>query len=392
MATQTLAAPTPTPSCRTDWLTTTYKVPKARAIEQNLDYFHRLGEHLLPNGEWSPPHAGRHYTHVLRHDTGMSIEFTPEGAGARNQGLMAVNLPGQVWGALDALERLVVITDVSHLDGYYRCTRWDAQITNLNPPITAEEFARKADAKEIWAKRFGQGMPYGRKNMHNEWVVPPSFYFGAKSSNVIARVYDHGVKWQWPVPSLRFELELRKTWANDHFDRLRRTAEHELSTEAGDLQAESLCVKSALKQHLQLKDTTKWTGKRFPKNWVTQAPDLPWYEAMIDGTYDTLQATHKPVATWERSQQLAVEQYGRKCAKQMLLDCSRTGTKFSEQALMFAARMAATMQPEDLLELKEVIPQEAWAKLREDFHDLTGVIADAVEELEAAKGAKPPRG
>ena len=59
---------------------------------------------------------------------------------------------------------------------------------------------------------------------------------------------------------------------------------------------------------------------------------------------------------------------------------------------MFAARMAATMQPEDLLELKEVIPQEQWPKLREDFHELTGGIADAVEELEAAKGAKPPRG
>jgi hypothetical protein len=89
---------------------------------------------------------------------------------------------------------------------------------------------------------------------------------------------------------------------------------------------------------------------------------------------------------------LAVEQYGRKCAKQMLLDCATTGTQFTEQAAVFAARMAATMQPEDLLELKEVIPPEQWDTLRSNFHDLTGGIADAVEELEAEKGAKPPRG
>ena len=392
MATQTLTAPTPTPSCRTDWATWTFKTPSTNQVDEKFEYFGRLGDHLLPRGEWSHPRVGRHFTHVTEHSSGMTIEFTPEGGGKRNQGLMAVSLPGQVWGSLDALERLVVLADVPSLNGYYRCTRWDAQLTTLDPPVSIEEFVELADSKKIWAVRCGQGQPYGKKNMHNEWVTPPSYYFGAKGSPAMARVYDHGAKWQWPVPSLRFELQLRKQWANDHFDRLRRTADHELSNQAGDLRAEELCVKSALKQHLKLKDTSKWTGKRLPKNWAQTAPELPWYEEMLQGTYDTLKATHKPVATWERSQQLAVEQYGRKCAKQMLLDCARTGTKFTEQAAMFAARMAATMQPEDLLELKEVIPQEQWPKLREDFHELTGGIADAVEELEAAKGAKPPRG
>lgn len=392
MATQTLTAPDPTPSCRTDWATWTFKTPKTREVDEKLEYFGRLGDHLLPRGEWSQPRAGRHFTHVTEHSSGMTIEFTPDGGGHRNQGLMAVSLPGQVWGALDSMERLVVISDVPQLVGYYRCTRWDAQLTSISPPITAADFVRHAEEKSIWPVRFGQGQPYGKKNMHNEWVSPPSYYFGAKGSAVMARVYDHGAKWQWPVPSLRIELQLRKQWANDHYDRLRRTADHELSSEAGDLRAEELCVKSALKQHLRLKDTSKWTGKRLPKNWASQAPDLSWYDEMLGSTYDTLKATHRPSATWERAQQLAVEQYGRKCAKQMLLDCATTGTKFTEQAAMFAARMAATMQPEDLLELKEVIPPEQWETLRSNFHDLTGGIADAVDELEAEKGAKPPRG
>lgn len=392
MATQTLAAPSPSASCRTDWATWTFKTPKAKQIEENLEYFYRLGEHLLPNGEWSPPHSGRHFTHILKHDSGMSCEFTPEGKGQRNQGLMAINLPGQVWGAMEALERLIVIADVGELAGYYRCTRWDAQLTTLSAPITAEQFVQRANEKSLWAVRYGQGMAYGRQNLHNDWIIPPSYYFGARGSNAMARVYDHGAKWRWPVPSLRFELELRKQWANDHFSRLQRTANQELENEAGDLYAEEISVKSALKQHLRLKDTSKWVGKRLPKNWAQTAPDLDWYEELLDKTHDTLKATHKPVATWERAQELAIEQYGRKCAKQMIVDCAKRGMPFHEVASIFAARMAATMQPEDLLDLKEVIPEEQWETLRNNFHDLTGEIAEMVDELQLAKKGNPPRG
>jgi len=392
MAIQTLAAPEPTASCRTDWATWTFKTPKQEQIEENLEYFYRLGDHLLPKGEWSPPHAGRHYTHVVKHDSGISVEFTPNGSNARNQGTMAISVPGQAWGALDALERLVVISDVGELPGYYRCTRWDAQLTTLDPPMNAEEFVRRADEKSIWAVRYGQGMAYGRKNLHNEWLQQPSYYFGARGSNAMARVYDHGVKWRWPMPTLRFELELRKQWANDHFSRLQRTAGHELTTDGGDLYAEEMSVKSALKQHLKLKDTSKWVGKRLPKNWAQTAPDLGWYDELLDKTHDPLKATHRAAATWERAQELAIEQYGRKCAKQMLLDCWQQGSHFTDQAVLFAARMAATMQPEDLLELKEVIPQEEWEALRHKFHVLTGDIAEMIDEAEAEKGAKPPRG
>ena len=392
MATQTLSAPTPAASCRTDWATWTFKTPKQSQIEEILDYFYRLGDHLLPKGEWTPPHAGRHFTHVLKHDSGITAEFTPVGKGQRNQGMMAVSLPGQIWGALDALERLVVISDAPQLCGYYRCTRWDAQLTTLDPPLTASEFVKRANEKSLWAVRYGQGMAYGRQNLHNEWIVPPSYYFGARSSNAMARVYDHGQKWGWPVPTLRFELELRKQWANDHFERLHRTATHELEHQAGDIYAEEMSVKSALKQHLKLKDTSKWVGKRLPKNWAQTAPDLGWYEELLDKTHDSLKATHRPVATWERAQELAIEQYGRKCAKQMIVDAAKRGMKFADVASIFAARMAATMQPEDLLELKEVIPEEQWETLRSNFHDLTGEIAELVDEIETAKGAKPPRG
>lgn len=392
MATIQLQAPLPQSSCRTDWATWTFKTDDNEKIEEKLEYFGRLGDHLLPTGKWSEAHAGRHFTHVIEHDSGMTIEFTPQHTNKRNAGLTAVSLPGQIWGALDAIERLVVIADVGQLAGYYRCTRWDAQITTIEPPMSIEEFVRRAEEKSIWAVRYGQGQPYGKKNLHNEWVEPPSYYFGAKGSAAMARVYDHGVKWQWPIPSMRLELQLRKQWASDHFERLRRTADHELSVEAGDLRAEELCVKSALKQHLKLKDTSKWTGKRLPKNWASQAPDLPWYEELVDTTYDSLKATHRPVTTWERSKTVCAEQYGRKVTKQLLLDACTQGTSFSDQALIFAAQMASQLVPEDLLELKAVIPEEQWDTLRDNFHTLTGDVADLVDEIAIEKGAKPPRG
>ena len=76
----------------------------------------------------------------------------------------------------------------------------------------------------------------------------------------------------------------------------------------------------------------------------------------------------------------------------MIVDCAKRGMKFTDAASIFAARMAATMQPEDLLELKDVIPEEQWEVLRNQFHDLTGEIAEMVDELEAEKKTKPPRG
>jgi hypothetical protein len=328
----------------------------------------------------------------MQHPSGISTEFTPPSTGDRNQGVMAVSIPGACWGALSAERRLELISDVPLLEGFYRCSRWDAQLTTLDPEVTVREFVRDVEEGKIWPKRFGSGNAYGDRNLHGDYLKPPTQYFGAKESNVMARIYDHGAVHDWPIASLRFELQFRKQWANDHWDRLLKRAKIEMESESGEPECEERTVKQALKAHLDLRDTTKWVGKRKPKNWAQEAPELDWYQRLLAVPHDRLKATHRPEATWQRAQEVMIEQYGRKCAKQLLVDMAKDGTKYTDQCSVLGIKLAAMLKPEDLLELLAVLPEDQAEETRKVFHALTGIASDFVDEIDDIKGRKHPRG
>ena len=151
-------------------------------------------------------------------------------------------------------------------------------------------------------------------------------------------------------------------------------------------------MKQALKAHLDLRDTSKWAGKRKPKNWAQEAPELGWYERLLAVPHDRLKATHRPEATWQRAQEVMIEQYGRKCAKQLLVDMAKDGSKYTDQCSVLGIKLAAMLKPEDLLELLAVLPEEQAEETRKVFHALTGIASDFVDEIDEIKGAKPPRG
>ena len=94
-----LAAPEAQESCRTDYGSFSYQVIKNEQIQELVTWTDDLARFLLPAGKWEGPHRGRHFTHVLKHDTGISLEFTPPTDAARNSGVAVVNLPGAIWGA-----------------------------------------------------------------------------------------------------------------------------------------------------------------------------------------------------------------------------------------------------------------------------------------------------
>jgi hypothetical protein len=328
----------------------------------------------------------------MQHPSGISTEFTPPTTGDRNQGVMAMSIPGACWAALSAENRLELITDVPLLDGFYRCSRWDAQLTTLDPEVTIREFVRDVEAGKIWPKRFGSGNAYGERNLHGDYLKPPTQYFGAKESQVMARIYDHGAVHDWPMASMRFELQFRKQWANDHWDRLHTRAKTEMASESGSPECEELMVKKALRHHLDLRDTTQWVGKRKPKNWAQKAPTLDWYERLLDTPHEKFKATHRPEATWERAQEVMIEQYGRKCAKQLLVDMAKSGSSYTDQCSVLGVKIASMLKPEDLLELLAVLPDDQANETRKVFHELTGIAGDFVDEIDDLKGAKPPRG
>ena len=153
---------------------------------------------------------------------------------------------------------------------------------------------------------------------------------------------------------------------------------------------EELTVKQTLRQHLDLRDTSKWAGKKRPKNWAQDAPEVDWYAKLMDVAHDTLKPTHKQAATWERAQEVMIEQYGRKCAKQLMVKAWEQGIGFPEACLELGARLAAKLEPEDLLELLAIYPPEMANEVRSKFHELTGICGDYQDGLDEINLRKPP--
>jgi hypothetical protein len=153
MAIETLAAPGPTPSCRCDYLTVTFKLPSLEACEELLNLGWGIGYHVLPTGEMSPPHKGKHFAEVRSHTSGVQVELTPPDKDVRNAGLGLLSIPGQVLSALETKERLNLYREVYSFEGFYRCTRIDTQFTVLEPPISIYDFVDEVSAGNIWVLR-----------------------------------------------------------------------------------------------------------------------------------------------------------------------------------------------------------------------------------------------
>jgi hypothetical protein len=392
MSRPTLAAPDPTESCRTDFGTFSYRLEKNEQVSELFAWVDDLARYLLPAGKWEGPHRGRHFTHVFKHDSAISLEFTPPGDIGRNSGIAVVNLPGQIWGALDSKDRLELITDVKCVPGYFRCTRWDAQMTVLDPPITVQDFVDEVEARKIWAVRYGVGNPWTKKNLHGEHVEPPTQYFGSKDSMVLGRVYDHGVKWKWPMPSLRFELQFRKTWANDHFDRLEKRAVMAVRGHDDYTNCEEETVKQALRQHMDLRDTSQWSYKRKPKNWAQTAPKLDWYDELLDVTHDPLKATYKPATDVHRAREVMCGQYGPKTLLSLVAESWENNQDYDEVAMNLVGQMAQHLKAEHFEQLRSLVKPAAYEAACDFLRNAQKWGAVYGEHFDSVEGAKPPRG
>ena len=385
-----LESPDPMPSCRTDYATWTFRPAKEKDLQENIDWVANLANYVLPNGSWENPRKSRHFETLLQHDTGIVTEFSSTVPTHQSAGMQVITIPGAVWGALTALDRLELITDVSCLNGFYHCTRWDAQLTVLDHQPDIYEILRLVKDGYIWPKRYANKEEKGKKNYLDEYTQSPTQYFGSTQSNAYVRIYDHGIKHKWDSSSVRFEVQLRKQWADDHFRRLLKRANTEMRGDDGDLHMEEMTVKQTLQQHCDLRDTSKWVGKKRPKNWAQDAPAVDWYAKLMDVSHDTLKATHRQAVTWERATEVMIEQYGRKVAKQLLCEMVDRDLQFPDVSVGLTSRLMAKLQPEDLLELLAVFPSETADSIRERFHALEAFGYKYQEDLDAFERRKHP--
>ena len=362
----------PHESCRTDYLTVTFKFSSEDQEQDLFAYFHDLAEKVLPSGGFLPTRPGKNYASVYGHQSGVTIESSPLDSARTTRGTAAVSLSGSVWGALDAWERACLLRDITQWPGYYHCTRWDAQITVLNPPLTVEQIVRDVEEGRLWAAGFSQQNPWGQRKSDGSFVSPPTQYFGSPQSNIRLRVYDHGAAHGWSLPSLRVEAQIRKRYANDHTLRLARRCLEERETPPLLVTAEERTVKDALAQHADFRDTSRWAGREKPTKWRQTAPKSPWWDEILQHRGSPTQLSHKPAVTLERAAAACRLQYGRKLSKYWLVTIGKFGFSWNMGLLMFMLECAEHLKPEDLLELLSYCEtEEQKERMRKEFHYLT---------------------
>lgn len=361
----------PEASCRTDTCTLSFYTPKYRDFLALFDYLSELGEFVLPSGGFEAPRNGRHFDNVYNHPAGLLLSSCRSASDRTvnqkraNADITSVEIQGRLWGALDSKERNTLITDVRYWDGFKRCTRWDPQITILDPELTAEEICQKVNGGELWAVGYASEQSYGMRNMQGDWVEAPTQYFGSKASDKRARIYDKAAESGWDKPAIRCEVQLRKEPADQHFRRLAKRCSEQYDNEPLLITAEEQTVKETLSQHLDLRDTEQWAGKRKPKNWAQSAPKARWWANALDHAHDPLGITYRGVATHAEAVEAMVNQYGRKYAFYLVAEGFRTTKHPLTVHNDFLPLFMARLKDEDIGELYKLTPREKHDELRE---------------------------
>ena len=343
MQTETLVPPGPTPSCRLDYSTHSFKIPTLQAAENLLNLGWSVGHRVMPNGDMTGPRQGRLFEQVWQHDSGVTVELTACDSQKRNAGTAILSIPGSVYAALGSNERVALYIEIYNWEGYYRCTRIDTQFTVLKPPVTIYQFVDSCQAGNIWAKGFSAGRPYTQIDRSGNHRIPPTWYFGAPDSPTIARVYSHGGKQGWSVPDIRFEVQQRKRNADDSFRALVKQVQKEVDTEPLFLEREANVVKAISREKLDIRDTTGIDREALGGKWLRKAPRVGWYAEMVDAPGAPVERTARPVPTLMQSIKASVDQYGGNIGAWALQGMATEGCTLKQAAELYVLRCIGSM-------------------------------------------------
>ena len=370
----------PQESCRTDYSSHTFKLHTEEHAQEMHAYAYDLAEKVLPTGKPFEVSKGQFFDYRYKHDSGIQWEMSPDDSEKSTKNCGSLALPGALWGSLDAAERRDLIVDIYKWPGYFRTTRWDAQITALDPGITIYEVIEHVAAGKLWCARIASQDSHSRRDKDGLLIEPPTQYFGSPQSNVRVRIYDHGAKHDWRVPSLRVETQLRKDTADQHFARLGSRCLSEIDADPLFVTEEARTVKDALMQHADLKDTSMWAGRRKPRNWASEAPRPAWYAEMLQHKPDPLQIAHKAELDWDKTVQTMVEQYGRKFFLWTHREAIARDMTEEEVLGMLLLRCAAKLKKGDAELLASQLPPEAAKLAKAAVTESQNAIAQCLEQ------------
>ena len=385
-----LVSSEPTPSCRLDYLTASFKFPNEEAEEDLFAYFFDLAEKVLPTDKPLEPTKGKYFNFLYKHPTGASFEYSPRQSAKSTAGGGLLTLPGVMFSSLDAEERRDLIVDIYKWPGFYRCTRCDPQLTVLDPPVTVRDIVDDVEAGRLWVTKFSNQTSYVERDSNGLIINEPTQYFGSPQSQVRLRIYDHGAKHGWQTPSLRVEVQARKETADAWFRRMGRRAYDERHAEPLLIKGEAQTVKDALNQHADFRDTSAYEGRPKPKKWAQSAPRPAWWDEMVGQEPDNMKIQTHLEIDLDRARDVCIDQYGRKLWLLMALSRLRKDQSFEDFWNSFALGCANKLRKDDGEVLAKLAGRPHMAEARRLFkHDTS--LAAKVGEGEVPDPYAPPQ-
>lgn len=360
-------------STRLDWWSGTFKLHTDDHLGELLWYLEGLGERVLPGSQWGEATKGRFYATRKRHPSGLQIQYSwgqsaaGELDGVMNHGLASVEIPGHIWGFFPVNDRRDLIDDLRHWDGLMRTTRLDLQTTILEPKEDAAWIVQEVAAGRLWPKGFGVGMAYANRNLHGDLHGACTQYFGGKESNIRSRHYDKAAEQGWEVPAVRHEVQLRNEPADQWFQRLGDRCQAEAPVGPLLMAAEASTVRDALGTLVDFRDTSRWEGRRKPRNWARDAQVPSWWAEIVGDAPTPLQVEYRLPGDLEATMQAALDQYGRKLGHWIASESARTGRPIPVLATDFFLKAMAMSDEGDWKLIAQLFPSEDPAKLREWF-------------------------
>ena len=379
MPIETLIPPGPTPSCRVDYASWTFKIPDSVSVERLREFHADICYHVMPSGEFMSPKTGRHFEQVWDHDSGCSLEFTDPESKKRNAGLGLLNIPGSVFAALETKERINLYSDVYSMEGFYRCTRIDTQFTVLDPPIEIGQLCDSVEAGDLWAKNFSTQRTHGDRARDGSWRKPPTCYFGASDSPTIGRIYSHGAKHGWSIPDIRFEVQQRKRNADDTFRSLVKQTKEELTEGPLLLVNEANLVMSVSGEKLDLRDTSGIDRSEVGGKWLRKAPRAAWYDQLISEAAAPVERRSRPVPTLDQTVRAGIQQYGASDGAWICRLMVLEGASVEEAAMALTWRRLAQMKDAHRQKAMAGMTKAQATKLQKVYARLTKEAAQMTE-------------
>jgi hypothetical protein len=265
------------------------------------------------------------------------------------------------------MDRRDLIADLSDWPGLVRTTRLDLQTTLLDPDQDAAWIVQEVAAGRLWPKGFGVGMAYANRNLHGDLHGACTQYFGGRESDVRSRHYDKAAEAGWEIPAVRHEVQLRNEPADQWFRRLGDRCQAEPALGPLLMTAEAATVKDALGSLVDFRDTSRWEGRRKPRNWAQTAPVPPWWSEVVGPSPTPLAVEYRPPGDLEATVTALKAQYGRKLGLWGLDRVLRASEAVPVTATALLLECIAQLDEGDWKVLAQLHPGVEVATIREWF-------------------------